>query len=98
MATTVEFIRATPEQIFKVLEDPYTYEYWVVGCKRIRSVENEWPQPGAKFHHTIGIGPLVIHDVTRIVRIDSPRLLELDAHGWPAGEARVRLQLQPGED
>ena len=94
MSRTVEYMRATPEQVFAVLEDPYTYEYWVVGCKRIRAVEERWPQPGAKFHHTIGIGPVATRDETRIVRIQAPHLLELDAHAWPAGEARVRLQVE----
>jgi uncharacterized protein YndB with AHSA1/START domain len=94
MATTVEYINAAPEQVFAVLEDPYTYAYWVVGCKRIRAVENRWPEPGSKFHHTIGIGPVATRDDTCVVRIEPPRLLELEAHGWPAGAARVTLRLE----
>lgn len=97
MSRTVGYMRATPEQVFAVLEDPYTYEYWVVGNKRIRSVEERWPQPGAKFHHTIGIGPVATRDETRVVRIEAPHLLELDAHGWPAGQARVTLLVQQGD-
>ena len=96
MATTVEYIRAAPEQVFAVLSDPYTYAYWVVGCKRIRGVEDAWPEPGSTFHHTIGIGPLATRDDTRVARSDAPRLLELEAHGWPAGAARVTLRLEGG--
>jgi uncharacterized protein YndB with AHSA1/START domain len=97
MATTVEYINAAPEQVFAVLSDPYTYAYWVVGCKRIRAVEDRWPEPGSKFHHTIGIGLLATRDDTQVVRIEAPRLLELEAHGWPAGSARVVLRLEGGD-
>lgn len=91
MSRTVAYIKAPPDQVFTVLANPYSYEYWVVGCKRIRDVEVEWPAPGSAFHHTIGVGPAAVNDETRIVRIDAPNLIELDAHGWPAGEARVTL-------
>ena len=91
MSRTTAYINATPEQIFAVLTDATTYEYWVVGCKEIRAVEPEWPAAGAAFHHTVGGGPVTIKDETRIRRIDEPKLLELDAHAWPAGKARVTM-------
>lgn len=91
MSRTVAYVNAPPEQVFSVLANPYSYEYWVVGCKRIRDVEAEWPQAGSAFFHTIGVGPVATNDETRIVRIDAPNLIELDAHGWPAGEARVTV-------
>lgn len=94
MSRTVEYVKATPEQIFTVLENPYSYAFWVVGAKQIRWVEDEWPQPGSGFHHTVGAGPLTINDETRVVRIDRPRLLELEARAWPAGQARVTLTIE----
>ena len=94
MSRTVAFIKAPPDQVFTVLANPYSYEYWVVGCKRIRDVEAEWPQPGSAFFHTVGVGPVATRDETRIVRIEAPHLIELDAHAWPAGEARVTLRVQ----
>ncbi len=98
MSRTVAYINATPERVFDALEDPQTYAYWVVGCKRIRSVESAWPQPGAAFHHTVGVGPLATDDQTRVVAIDRPRFLELEAHAWPAGQARIRFRLTPQGD
>ena len=95
MSRTVEYVHATPEQVFAVLQNPYTYAYWVVGCKRIRYVERDWPRPGSGFHHTIGVGPVATNDETRVVAIDAPHYLELEAHGWPAGAARVQLSLAP---
>ena len=95
MSRTVAVINATPERIFDVLEDPYTYAYWVVGCKRIRYVEKTWPQPGSGFHHTVGVGPFATRDETRVVRRERPHLLELDARAWPAGAARVVLRVSP---
>ena len=93
MSRTVATIKASPDRIFDVLEDPFTYAYWVVGCKRIRYVERTWPQPGSGFHHTVGVGPLATKDETRVVRRERPYLLELDARAWPAGAARVVLKV-----
>lgn len=95
MSRTVHYIKATPDEVFDVLKNPYSYAYWVVGAKRIRRVEDAWPAAGSAFHHTVGAGPLTVKDKTRIVRIDEPRLLELEARAWPAGQARVTLDVQP---
>ena len=94
MSRTVAYLQATPDRVFAVLEDAQSYSYWVVGCKKIRDVERDWPHVGSGFHHTVGVGPLAIRDETRVLRIEPPRLLELQARAWPAGEARVTLHLQ----
>jgi uncharacterized protein YndB with AHSA1/START domain len=98
MSRTVLYTSATPEDVFAVLLDPSAYPYWVVGAKKLRQVEDGWPAAGSGFHHSVGVGPLATRDETRIVRIDPPRLLELDAHGWPAGQARVTLRLEGNRD
>jgi uncharacterized protein YndB with AHSA1/START domain len=98
MSRTVAYMHASPEQVFAALQNPYTYAYWVVGCKRIRYVERDWPQPGAAFHHTIGVGPVATNDETRVVAIQAPRFLELEAHGWPAGQARIQFLVEPHHD
>ena len=89
MSRTVTYINAAPAKVFDVLEDARSYAYWVVGAKRIRSVEPDWPAAGSAFHHTVGVGPLATRDETRVVRNDRPHRLELEAHAWPAGQARV---------
>lgn len=88
-------VRTEPDVVFDVITDARTYAYWVVGAKRIRSVEPAWPAPGSAFHHTVGIGPLTVRDETRVVEIERPRLLVLEARAWPAGTARVTLTLEP---
>ncbi|HVM18983.1 MAG TPA: SRPBCC family protein [Egibacteraceae bacterium] len=93
MSRTVAYVNAPVERVFEVLLDPTTYAYWVVGAKQIRAVEDAWPQPGSGFHHTVGVGPFATRDETRVVRIDEPSLLELEARAWPAGQARVRMEL-----
>ena len=89
MSRTVTYIKAPPPRVFDVLEDAQSYAYWVVGCKRIRAVEPAWPAEGSAFHHTIGVGPVATRDKTTVVRNARPHRLELEAHGWPAGQARV---------
>ena len=91
MSTTVAYIKAPPDRIFDVLEDARTYAYWVVGCKEIRAVDPDWPAEGSVFHHTVGVGPVFTKDKTKVLCIESPRRLELQARAWPVGQARVAL-------
>jgi uncharacterized protein YndB with AHSA1/START domain len=95
MARTVRRIAATPERIFEVLSDPDSYGYWVVGSKEVRDADADWPTPGSRFHHTVGVGPLEVKDHTSVEEIDRPRRLQLRAKARPLGTARVTLELQP---
>ena len=81
--------------MWAVLADPGGYGYWVVGSKVIRDAEPDWPAPGSKFHHTIGVGPLTLSDHTVSLEAEPPRLLKLRAKGRPAGTATVTLELEP---
>ena len=53
---------ATPEQVWAVIVDGWTYSQWVVGNGRMRAVDADWPAPGGNVHHTIGVWPLIIND------------------------------------
>lgn len=91
-------IAATPDQVFAVLLDALSYASWVVGADRIRSVDPDWPAVGSKFHHTIGIGPAKTDDSTKIVAVDAPRRLVLEARLRPAGIAHVEFIVEPCEE
>jgi len=95
VATNERYMAVPPEAVWAVLADPGGYGYWVVGSKLIRDAEPEWPAPGSKFHHTIGVGPLTLSDHTVSLEADGPRLLKLRAKGRPAGTATVTLELEP---
>jgi hypothetical protein len=83
------------DQVFDVLADGWLYPLWVVGASRMRSVEPDWPAVGAKLHHSSGVWPLLINDDTEVLSYDRPRSMLLQARGWPAGEARVEITVQP---
>lgn len=88
-------VDATPEEVFEVLSDPTTYPEWLVGAKAIRSVDEDWPAVGSRFHHRIGLGgPLTIPGSTSVRRSEPPELLELGAGMGPFGEAKVRFRLR----
>lgn len=98
MLTTVQrHLNCTPDDVFGVLGDGWTYPIWVVGASRMRAVDPSWPQVGAKLHHSAGIWPLLINDSTSILVWDPPRQVVLEARGWPAGVAKVDLTVQPEE-
>lgn len=95
MATNERFMPVPPEAVWEALADAEEYGYWVVGSKLIRDVEPEWPAPGSRFHHTVGIGPLKISDHTVSLEAERPRLLRIRAKARPLGTAQVELTMTP---
>lgn len=89
-------VDAPPGVIWSVLADGWMYATWVVGTSRIRAVDPAWPNPGSRLHHSAGIWPALIDDHTEVLAADPGRELTLNARGWPAGEATVRIHISPG--
>lgn len=86
-------IDAAPDDVFGVLSSARRYAEWVVGAKRIRRADDAWPQPGSKLHHTVGVGPLSISDDTKVVALDAPCRIVLEARARPVGRARVEVMV-----
>jgi uncharacterized protein YndB with AHSA1/START domain len=95
VSTNRRFIPAAPEAVWRVLADPSSYGHWVVGSKRIRDADPAWPEPGSRFHHTVGVGPLSLDDHTESLASDPPRRLVLRAKARPLGLAKVEIELEP---
>lgn len=95
MTRTTRTIDATPDQVWDVLADGWLYPLWVVGATRMRAVDDPWPAPGAKLHHSVGVWPLVLDDETEVVDSVPGHRLDLRAKGWPLGEAKVSITLEP---
>jgi hypothetical protein len=85
------------EDIFAVLADGWSYATWVVGAARIRDVEENWPEVGARIHHSVGAWPFLLSDNTEVERVDRPHLIQLRVRAWPTGEGRVIVTLRPAE-
>jgi uncharacterized protein YndB with AHSA1/START domain len=89
---------AAPPEVFAVLADGCRYADWVVGAKKIRSVDERWPEPGAEFRHKVGVGPLEIKDTSTVESVQPDRSLTLKVRARPAGVARVHIALTPTND
>lgn len=98
MARTTGVIDATPDRVFAVLADGWTYSDWVVGTAHIRSVDTHWPQPGAEIHHKAGPWPLSLRDRSTVLELESDRMLLLKVRLWPLGAGHARLVLDPVDD
>ncbi len=94
-ATVERRIDAPPEAVWAVLADGWSYATWVVGTSRIRQVDRDWPHVGSRLHHSVGLWPLLLNDHTEVLSETPGRELELKARAWPAGQARVRIVLEP---
>ena len=98
MARAELFFDASPEQVFAVLSDPFTYDRWVVGTRNIRHADPNWPETGSRLHHSVGIGPLNLNDDSEVLDVDPPNKLVLEARGRPFGVARVEFRIDPDKN
>ncbi len=92
---TCHVIDATPDRVFAVLADGWSYASWVVGAAHIRDVDRDWPEVGTRVHHKVGPWPAQIADQTVVRAMERDRMLELNAQAWPLGAATVRIELEP---
>ena len=83
MACTSREVGASAHDVFRALVDPRTYPEWLAGAANIRDVDHAWPEPGSRFHHTVGVGPVKIPDSTKVVRVEVDRLLCLAVRARP---------------
>lgn len=94
MAPTVTRDIAAPRQrVWDLLSDGWTYAQWVVGNSRMRAVDDDWPAPGSRILHSVGLWPLVIDDETVVLGCTPREELVLLAKMGPFGQARITLRL-----
>ena len=95
VVTVTRDVDAPAQAVWDVLSDGWSYATWVVGASRVRGVDPQWPAQDARIHHSFGVWPLLINDTTVVLRSSEPTELVLTARGWPAGEAKVALEILP---
>jgi|EndMetStandDraft_5_1072996.scaffolds.fasta_scaffold473455_2 uncharacterized protein YndB with AHSA1/START domain len=93
MAYNEIYINATPATVDAVLSDPENYAHWVVGARKIRDADAQFPAVGSRFHHQVGVPPLVLNDHTEVLEHEPSTKLVLRAKTRPFGTARVDLRL-----
>jgi len=93
MVTVSRTARCSSDAVLAVLADGWSYATWVVGTARIRAVDPQWPAPGSRVLHSVGLWPALLDDETVVRAWDPEGSIELQARGWPAGEARVRISV-----
>lgn len=87
-------IEAEPDDVLAVLTDGWTYSGWVVGASTIRAVDDKFPQPGSRVHHSVGSWPVLISDTTHVLEYEPGYRLKLEARGWPLGQATVEITVE----
>lgn len=97
MARNEIVVNAPRSAVFEALTDPSAYVQWVVGGRRLRAVDEAWPQPGSAFYHEVGVAPFVLRDCTRMLEYAPGERVVLDAKARPLGTAIVDIRLH-GDD
>ena len=95
MSRTTRVMDCTPQDVFDVLADGWSYATWVVGAARIREVDAGWPAPGKRIHHSVGMWPVLLSDTTEVEHVDAPHELRLKVRAWPTGEGVVKMTCLP---
>ncbi len=93
MAFTAREIDAPAADVFAVLADPETYPDWLIGASQIRDHDHNWPSPGAKFHHMVGVKPFVLADSTEVIDVEPDRRLHLRVRARPLVVADAIFEL-----
>jgi hypothetical protein len=91
MSEVSRVMDCSPRAVFDVLSDGWTYATWVVGASRIREVDEGFPAPGTKIHHSVGLWPVLINDNTEVEHADAPHEIRLRVRAWPTGEGLVTI-------
>lgn len=90
---------ADRDTVFDIILDPYNFPKWVVGAKRIRDVDPDWPRIGSAFYHASGAGgDVTIKDKTELITMERPQSLVLQAYLRPLGIVRIRIYLDLGRE
>lgn len=95
MDTTTRVFACTPDDVFGVLADGWSFANWVVGAARIRAVDDGWPEPGSRIHHSVGVWPALISDTSSVLEWNPPHHMTLTVRAWPAGQGKVTLECTP---
>lgn len=98
MSRNTRMMQCTPQDVFAVLADGWSYANWVVGAARIRDVDPGWPSVGTKIHHSVGLWPLLISDDTEVEAVDAPHRLRLKVRLWPTGSGVVTMTCAAKDD
>ncbi|MDQ1695500.1 MAG: hypothetical protein QOJ03_853 [Frankiaceae bacterium] len=98
MAENRRLMHGSCTAVWQVLSDGFTYSDWVVGTSAIRDVDEAWPAVGSALHYRIGRGRLSHEGHTEVQSMEPGRRLELEAHAWPVGTARIDLRLEDAAD
>jgi uncharacterized protein YndB with AHSA1/START domain len=97
VATVLRTISRPVDAVYAALVTPQTYPHWLVGCRDIRAVDEDWPAPGSAFHHRVGLaGPVTVADDTRALAVEEDTLLSLEVRARPFGRGRATFTLAAG--
>jgi uncharacterized protein YndB with AHSA1/START domain len=98
MAFVCRHYDAAPADVFAVLVEPRTYPDWLIGAAKIRDVDENFPSPGSKFHHVVGVRPVAIPDHSEVLDVEPNRSLTLLVKARPLFAGVVVFRITGDDD
>ncbi len=98
MAFNARNLDVPSETAFAAIADPSTYPDWLLGAANIRDIDDNWPSPGSRFHHTVGVRPFAITDSTEVLDIEPGTSLTLDVRARPLVSGIVHFTVGSNRD
>lgn len=94
MVTNRVDILASPEEVFAVLADAWSYADWVVGTKAVLAVDPGFPCVGTRFRPRVRAGRTDVDGETKVLAADGIRSLHLRASMEDLGDADIAFELE----
>jgi hypothetical protein len=93
VSVTEQHFQASADRVFDAIVDARHYPRWLVGAQEVHPPDG-WPAPGTSFEHTVGFGPIKLHDRSTSVSIGPGRTFQLVVRARPVIEADVRFEVR----
>jgi hypothetical protein len=85
---------ASPQDVWRVLADPWTLAAWVVGAAAVDEADGRWPAVGARLRYRVGAWPALFPASTQVTASTEDAELGLRGDLGIAGAVALVLELR----
>jgi uncharacterized protein YndB with AHSA1/START domain len=84
---------ATPQDVWRVLADPWRFAAWVVGAAGVDDADERWPAQGARMRYRVGAWPVLFPATSEVTGSTAGAELALRGDLGAGGAVELVLRL-----